>query len=384
MPPVAEDTREAVEVLAESCRSCFQCGRCRSACPQGLDLADGPRAVVRLILAGDVASLLASTDVWRCSECGACTEACPMGVDVAGALAGVRRLQRAAGGPRCPERSGAEIATRQLRRRRSVDGLRLGLAMAVRGFLPHHRAGAVSAGARALRGRLARPEPPAATAGGGSLFYPGCALRADRGAYRATRALAAAAGLRLVEPGGARCCGHPARDAAARPPRFEEAVLTACPACERSLAGAGNAIAPVWGALVERARRGECGLSARGARFVPYVGCLADRDRTLAVMAEAAELAGVEPLMTHPSLHATCCGALGGVYRGPSQGVAELVRFAAEKGAPIVTPCLLCRDNVGSASRLARAGVAVHFWPEYFRAGPATAPAPAATAGAAS
>jgi ferredoxin len=340
--------------------------------------------VVRLILAGDVASLLASVDVWRCSECGACTEACPMGVDVAGALDGVRWLQWAAGGPRCPERSGAEFAARQLRRRRSLDSLRLGLAMAVRGFLPRHRAGAVAAGARALRGRLARQEPAAAPRDGGSLFYAGCALRADPRAYRATRDLAAAAGLRLDEPDGVRCCGHPARGAAALPPAFDEPVLTACPACARSLGRGGSRTAPVWGALVERARRGECALSAPSARFVPYVGCLSDRDPALEVLAEAAELAGAEPLLTRPSLHATCCGGLGGVYRGPSQGVAELLRFAAARRAPIVTPCLLCRDNVRSASRLLGSGVEVHFLPEYFRAAPVGAPAAAGAPGVAS
>ena len=383
MAPVAEGTRELVEALAERCRPCFQCGRCRSACPQGLDLADGPRAVVRLVLAREIAPLLACADVWRCSECGACTEACPMGVDVAEVLAGVRRLQRAAGGPRCPERSGAAIAARQLRHRRSLSSLRLGLAMAVRGFLPRHRAAAVSAGARALRGELAGSAPPAAAPSSAGLFYPGCALRADRRAYRATRALAEGAGLPLAEPADLRCCGHPARDASPGAPSFSGTVLTACPACERALARAGNRTVPVWGPLVERARRGECRLSARSDRFVPYVGCLSDRDGTLAVMAEAAELAGATPLMAHPSLHATCCGALGGVYRGPSRGVSELLRFAAARRAPIVTPCLLCRDNVGSAARQARTGVEVHFWPEYFRAVPVGAALPAVAAGAA-
>ena len=116
MTAVAEPTRLAAADMAVRCRSCYQCGRCRSACPQGLDLAGGPRAVVRLILAGEVEALLACEDVWRCSGCGACTEACPMGVDVAGMLAEVRRLQQDAGrGPRCPERSGAELSARRLR-----------------------------------------------------------------------------------------------------------------------------------------------------------------------------------------------------------------------------------------------------------------------------
>jgi ferredoxin len=379
MTAVAEPARLAAADMAVRCRACYQCGRCRSACPQGLDLAGGPRAVVRLILAGEVETLLACEDVWRCSECGACTEACPTGVDVAGMLAEVRRLQQDAGrGPRCPERSGAALSARRLRRHSTLNPLTLGLSMAARGFLPRHRFAAVSAGARALRGEAVeavRPSPHAAAPAepdGATVFYPGCALRLDRRAYGATHAVAAAAGVRLAEPdpGSTRCCGHPARDAAVVPPSLEGTVLTACPACERTLAGAGTRIAPIWSAVVERARHGGCRLRARAARFVPYAGCLSDRDATLAMMVEAGDLAGSEPLLARPSLHATCCGALGGVYRGPTAGVAELIRFAAERGAPIVTPCLLCRDNVGSAARQSRSGVEVHFWPEFFRVVP--------------
>jgi len=152
MPPVVERSRATVDALAESCRACYQCGRCRSACPQGLDLADGPRAVVRLVLAQDAERLLACEDVWRCSECGACTEACPTGVDVAGVLAAVRALQRTEGGARCPERSGADLAARQLKRRPTLNSLTLGLRMAVRGFLPRGSRNAMSLGAGALRG----------------------------------------------------------------------------------------------------------------------------------------------------------------------------------------------------------------------------------------
>jgi Fe-S oxidoreductase len=383
MTAVAEPTRLAAADMAVRCRSCYQCGRCRSACPQGLDLAGGPRAVVRLILAGEVEALLACEDVWRCSGCGACTEACPMGVDVAGMLAEVRRLQQDAGrGPRCPERSGAELSARRLRGHSSLNPLTLGLSMVARGFLPQHRSAAMSAGVRALRGEAAeaaeavRPARRAAAppeADGATVFFPGCALRLDRRAYGATHAVVAAAGVRLAEPDprSTRCCGHPARDATVPPPSLDGTVLTACPACERTLAGAGTRVAPIWGAVVERARHGRCRLRARAARFVPYAGCLSDRDATLAMMVEAGNLAGAEPLMAQPSLHATCCGALGGVYRGPSQGVAELIRFAAAREAPIVTPCLLCRDNVGSAARQSHSGVEVHFWPEFFRAVPA-------------
>jgi Fe-S oxidoreductase len=329
--------------------------------------------VVRLAIAQDIERLLACEDVWRCSGCGACTEACPTGVDVAGVLAEVRRLQRATAGPRCPERTGAELAARQLRRRPTLNSLTLGLHMAVRGFLPRGRLTTMGLGAHALRAQARRRLRPVASVDDLKVFYPGCALRMDREAYAATRALAIGSGMRLAEPDEARCCGHPARDPAVAPPPLIGTMLTACPACERTLAAAGTPTVPVWGVLVERARRGEYRLTAQSVRFVPYVGCLAGREQTLALMTEAAELAGTELLLAHPSLHTTCCGGLGGVYRGPSRGVTELVRFAAERRAPIVTPCLLCRDNVRVAVRRARADVHVHFWPEFFRAAPAVA-----------
>ena len=50
-----------------------------------------------------------------------------------------------------------------------------------------------------------------------------------------------------------------------------------------------------------------------------------------------------------------------------------LLEFAAEQGAPVVTPCVLCRDNLRSAARELKLDVPVHFWPEFFRAAP-TAP----------
>ena len=188
MTAVADPTRRAAADLAVRCRPCYQCGRCRSACPQGLDLAGGPRAVVRLILAGEVEALLDCEDVWRCTECGACTQACPM---ERGRRRDARRGPAAAAGRRSgPTLSGAERGGHRRPAagdRRTLNPLTLGLAMAARGFLPQHRAGAVSAGARARGGRVVTDvhaiAPPAPRRG---VFFPGCALRLDRGACAAT------------------------------------------------------------------------------------------------------------------------------------------------------------------------------------------------------
>ena len=126
-------TREVAALAAEN-RICYQCGQCTAACPSGGDLDSGPRRLMRLILTEQADQLLESEDLWRCSGCGSCSAACPMELDVAAALARLRALSRAHGGPRCPEREAATVATRRL-----------------------------SSTTRSTRWPSARPWPPAAT-----------------------------------------------------------------------------------------------------------------------------------------------------------------------------------------------------------------------------
>jgi Fe-S oxidoreductase len=75
-------------------------------------------------------------------------------------------------------------------------------------------------------------------------------------------------------------------------------------------------------------------------------------------------------VVDYPTLHNGCCGAIGGMYRGATKSSAWLLEFAAEQDAPVVTTCVLCRDNLRSAARELKIDVPVHFWPEYFRAVP--------------
>ena len=150
-------------------------------------------------------------------------------------------------------------------------------------------------------------------------------------------------------------------------------VYTACPACDASLAESGVEAVPLWDALAERAARTPgIALRAAGPRFVPYVGCLADRDAALAALGAAAEQAGAAMVLDYPTLHNGCCGALGGMYRGATKSSARLLEFAVLRQAPVVTTCVLCRDNLRSAARELKLDVPVHFWPEYFRAVPAS------------
>ena len=388
---IAEHVRYAVAAIAVDYRSCYQCGQCTAACPSGADLESGPRRVMRLLLAEQAEELLDCEDIWRCTGCGACSSACPMDLDVAEALARLRALERAHGRQRCPERGAALVATRRLAGHDTIDSLAFGTAMAGRGFVPSDVVGAAGAAARLFQGRLRRAaRPAAATTGAASAaaatafastpesaaaaappplpFYPGCALAQDTAAHDLTRAVAAGLGLTLVETSGAPCCGHPSRGAVTPDAAVDETIVTACPACDRGLREAGGSTTPLWQELVDRAQRSGRDLRARGGAFVPYVGCLAERDRALDTLAGAAALAHVDCLTSYPALHSGCCGALGGMYRGETQAARRLLDYAAERDAAVVTTCLLCRDNLRSAARRRRLPVQIDFWPEFFSA----------------
>jgi Fe-S oxidoreductase len=366
--------------LAKECYPCYQCGTCTSSCPSGRELYRGPRRLVRLILAGDIDAVMKGDDLWRCTECGTCTSVCRMEIDVAGILGRLRRLEREHGTAiRCPERSAADVAGARLRKRPRIDNMQFGVAMMAKGHFPKDKVGAAETGMKIAKQMLPRGRKrPAGAAGPASgavtlPFYAGCALPQDHELHALVHDVAAGFGVVLDEAQDAGCCGHPSRGAVPSLYAAEETVQTACPACDASLEETGIASVPLWNTLTDLARRGGAGLAAASPHFVPYVGCLADRDASLAALAAAAELSGATMEMAYPTLHNGCCGALGGMYRGATKASAMLLEFAAERGAPVVTPCVLCRDNLRSAARELKLDVPVRFWPEFFRA-TATAP----------
>lgn len=379
------------KMLAQECSLCYQCGACTSACPSGRELYRGPRRIVRLILAGDIEAVLKSDDLWRCTGCGTCSDVCRMEIDVADVLRRLRHLERHHGGAiTCPERSAATIATARLQKQPRIDALQFGLSMAARGHLPKDRMGALALGLRLARQKLPnirgtrRPRRSAGSRSGSwpsatsteSMaavpFYGGCSLAQDHDLTALVHDVAAGFGVRLAEQPDTGCCGHPSRGAVA--PRFSSgrSVCTACPACETALARRGVDVAPLWSALLAHAKQRGLGLQAAAPAFVPYVGCLADRDAALAGLDEAAQLAGARMRRSYPSLHSGCCGALGGAFRGATKASAMLLEFAVGQDAPVVSTCSLCCDNLRAAARELRRPVAVMFWPEFFRAAPTT------------
>ncbi len=371
---LSDSTRQRVLQMAEECRECYQCAQCTSACPSGWDLNRGPRLVIRLLLSGDIGKTLACEDIWRCNDCSACSRACPMEIDIAGVLSRLRRLELDQGVQRCPEREAARVAVKHLAHRRHVNNIAFGMAMASRGYLPWDIRGAMGAIARTVhRSSLSKTKEPAdaIAKAGQTAFFAGCALRQDPASYGLTRRVARDLGLPIVEAEGATCCGHPTRGHQKPALPASPIALTACPGCESSLRAAGIATTPLWEALVDEARRRRRRLAAIAPAFVPYVGCMGDRDGALDALSEAASLAGIKDHRSYPSLHAGCCGALGSMYRGETVAVQRLLDFTQEQGAPIVTTCLLCRDNLRSAARKRRMLVQVHFWPEFFQVAPA-------------
>jgi Fe-S oxidoreductase len=368
---------EEFKRLAEECSICYQCGTCTSSCPSGRELYRGPRRLVRLILAGEIEAVLKSDDLWRCTECGTCTEVCRMEIDVASVLSRLRQLEREHGGAiRCPERTAADVAAVRLRKQPRIDNMQFGVAMMARGHFPKDKVGAAGTGMKIAKQMLplgrTRPAGVAGPAAEGTTtlpFYAGCALPQDHELHALVHEVAAGFGVRLDEAADAGCCGHPSRGAVDSLFSSAERVYTACPACDASLEETGVEAVPLWDALTERAGRSSViVLRASGERFVPYVGCLADRDAALAALGDAAEQAGVTMEVDYPTLHNGCCGALGGMYRGATKASMRLLEFAAEKHAPVVTTCALCRDNLRSAARELKLDVPVRFWPEYFHA----------------
>lgn len=279
-----QELLEAFAALKEECAICYQCGTCTSSCPSGRELYRGPRRIVRLILAGEIDAVLGSDDLWRCTGCGACTAVCRMDIDVAGVLQRLRELERRYGEIRCAERTAARVATGHLERRRRIDNLRFGAAMVSRGYVPKDKVGAVGQGMKLVRQMLpggGRRQTDEATPADDAVtlpFYAGCSLPQDRELHAAVHQVAAGFGVRLDEATDAGCCGHPSRGSVASLFATDALVYTACPACDAGLAESGIESVPLWDALTARAARSPgMELRAAGDRFVPYVGCIAER-----------------------------------------------------------------------------------------------------------
>jgi len=82
----------------EGIRVCFGCGACSARCQVAGHHPDyDPRRIIRMVLMGMRAEVLASPLIWLCSTCYNCHEVCPQGVGFAEVLAAITNLAVAEG-----------------------------------------------------------------------------------------------------------------------------------------------------------------------------------------------------------------------------------------------------------------------------------------------
>ncbi len=77
----------------ETLTKCYQCGTCASSCPVArITTRYNPRLVIKKILLGSRAEIIAGDSIWLCSSCYNCQERCPQGVEIAELIYALRNV----------------------------------------------------------------------------------------------------------------------------------------------------------------------------------------------------------------------------------------------------------------------------------------------------
>ncbi len=77
--PFVEAIEEIRKAGAESCKLCFQCGKCDVYCPWNKVRTFSIRKIIREASLG--LTEIEGDDIWRCTTCGSCPSHCPRGVE---------------------------------------------------------------------------------------------------------------------------------------------------------------------------------------------------------------------------------------------------------------------------------------------------------------
>ena len=88
--PFAEAIEEIKKAGAESCRLCFQCGKCDVYCPWNQVRDFSIRKIIREASLG--LTEIEGDDIWRCTTCGSCPSICPRGVGQIEVGVAIRRV----------------------------------------------------------------------------------------------------------------------------------------------------------------------------------------------------------------------------------------------------------------------------------------------------
>ncbi|HZP41524.1 MAG TPA: heterodisulfide reductase-related iron-sulfur binding cluster [Candidatus Binatia bacterium] len=204
--------------------ACVHCGLCLAACPTYLELgeeADSPRGRIHLLGALDAGRLDPTADVVRhldlCLGCRACETACPSGVEYGRLIEAARPWVEARRAPHARAARALLAATlaSPARARAALAALRPFTGRAWLGRLARRAPAGIgrwlafaAALPRPSRARLPAVVEPAGPARGTAVLLTGCVADAAFAATnRATAALLARAGVRVLVPPGQGCCG---------------------------------------------------------------------------------------------------------------------------------------------------------------------------------
>ncbi len=93
--------REVERRSGTSVSSCYQCHKCSTGCPVGVEMEVLTSQVLRLLHLGAETEVLRSEAIWLCASCETCTSRCPMEIDVAAVMDTLRMMavERGVAGP---------------------------------------------------------------------------------------------------------------------------------------------------------------------------------------------------------------------------------------------------------------------------------------------
>ena len=99
--------REIEKRSGASVSSCYQCHKCSTGCPVGVEMEVLTSQVMRLLHLGAEREVLESEAIWLCASCETCSSRCPMGIDIAAVMDTLKMIAVERGVAEPSERSAA-------------------------------------------------------------------------------------------------------------------------------------------------------------------------------------------------------------------------------------------------------------------------------------